>query len=123
MHTMSIVVMVNLKAAEGMAPWDCFHEDKERFGQFFSRVLALTEDCADEMGLHERTRWCHFICHAFQSLEDEMVRSQVLKLTSLPMWFTLAPVQLQQQLKQQPQLARPWKFLQEQPNPPHPPPL
>ena len=43
--------------------------------------------------------------------EDSMVRAQALRLVSLPMWSSLAPKHLQQQLAAQPQLARPWKFL------------
>ena len=38
--------------------------------------------------------------------------SQALRLASLPMWFTISPRQLSTQLAANPQLARPWKFLQ-----------
>ena len=43
------------------------------------------------MGDDEHTRWVLFFVRAFASLEDEMVRAQVLRLVSLPMWATLSP--------------------------------
>ena len=64
------------------------------------------------MTYDERGTWTLFLVNAFASLEDEMVRAQVLKLVSLPMWSTLAPKNLAAQLAAQPQLQRPWKFLQ-----------
>ena len=46
-----------------------------------------------------------------QSLEDEMVRGQVLKLVSLPLWQALSNGRLQLELHAHPQLAKHWKAL------------
>ena len=62
-------------------------------------------------GYDERATWTAFLVTAFATLEDSMVRAQALRLVSLPMWSTLAPKHLQQQLAALPQLARPWKLL------------
>lgn len=46
-----------------------------------------------------------------QSLEDEMVRPQVLRLVSLPLWHALSSGRLQLELHAHPQLAKHWKAL------------
>lgn len=46
-----------------------------------------------------------------QSLEDEAVRAQVLRLVSLPLWHALSRGRLQLELHDQPQLAKHWKHL------------
>lgn len=46
-----------------------------------------------------------------QSLEDELVRAQVLRLVSLPLWHALSRGRLQLELHDQPQLAKHWKHL------------
>ena len=48
---------------------------------------------------------------ANQSLEDEMVRGQVLRLVSLPLWHALSSGRLQLELHAQPQLTKHWKSL------------
>ncbi len=40
-----------------------------------------------------------------------MVRSQVLRLVSLPLWHALSKGRLQLELHNQPQLAKHWKHL------------
>ena len=52
---------------------------------------------------------CLPVC--LQSLEDEAVRAQVLRLVSLPLWHTLSRGRLQLELHDQPQLAKHWKHL------------
>jgi intron-binding protein aquarius len=44
-----------------------------------------------------------------QSLEDEMVRTQALKVVSLPLWHALSEGRLQLELHAQPALAKHWK--------------
>ena len=112
-HVMSVVALVNLKAREGVPSWAAFSSEPERFAEFFVRVVDLpSAGAAAGFGYDARALWTAFFVHAFASLEDAMVRAQALKLVSLPMWSSLAPKHLASQLAGQPQLARPWKFLQ-----------
>jgi hypothetical protein len=97
-HIMSIVALVNLKAREGAPAWAAFQAEPERFGAFFSRVLDLATESSPRASYATRTAWTAFLVTAFASLEDSMVRSHALRLVSLPMWTTLAPKHLQQQL-------------------------
>eukprot|EP00775_Hariotina_reticulata_P008502 gene8502-8684_t len=111
-HVLSIIIMVNDKFREGVAPWTCFNTRKDAFPAFFGRVLALRAGSRrQQLAQHELTSYLLFIINAFQSLEDEMVRPQVLKLVSLPIWHGLSPGRLQLELAAQPALAKRWKAL------------
>ena len=109
-HVMSAAALVNVKFREAVPAWACFRADPEKFAALFGRVLELP--AGKEMDYGERAAHTLFFVHAFASLEDEMVRAQALKLVSLPMWSRLGAKDLAAQLASQPQLARPWKFLQ-----------
>jgi len=132
-HVMSIILMVNEKFREGMSPWSCFHKRQEVFPDFFKAFLGLKDQlaagssegaaaegegeaegaqgCKRSMHMHERTAYLVFTINVFQSLEDEMVRGQVLRLVSLPLWQALSPGRLQLELHALPQLAKHWKHL------------
>ena len=87
--------MVNEKFRENVPAWNSFEQQREKFPAFFARVLGLLgmEDALQHM--HERVTYLLFIIHAFQSLEQEAVRVQVLKLVSLPLWHALSRGRLQ----------------------------
>ena len=59
------------------------------FPSFFARVLALRlPEAQSRLAQHEQTAYLLFMIHAFQSLEDDMVRSQV---RHLQLYWTPAP--------------------------------
>ncbi|KAG2449906.1 hypothetical protein HYH02_000012 [Chlamydomonas schloesseri] len=108
-HVMSIVLMVNEKFREGVPAWTCFHTREDAFPGFFKRVLSLKDGREEEPKLHERTAYVLFMIRSFQSLEDEMVRAQVLRVVSLPLWHALSPGRLQLELHAHEALAKHWK--------------
>uniref|UniRef100_A0A383WJ31 Uncharacterized protein n=1 Tax=Tetradesmus obliquus TaxID=3088 RepID=A0A383WJ31_TETOB len=111
-HVMSIAVMVNEKFREGVPAWTAFHSRQEVFPGFFSRLLALRlPERWSQLAQHEATAYLLFMINAFQSLEDEMVRPQALRLVSLPIWHGLSHGRLQLELAAQPALAKRWKAL------------
>lgn len=59
----------------------------------FQRVLELKE--GREIFIYEKLTYLLYTIHCFQSLENEMVRTQVLRLVSLPIWHNLSPGRLQ----------------------------
>jgi hypothetical protein len=76
-----------------------FHKREEFFIPFFHRVLTLQEDLKKisaaamsdnntptEFSIQERTAYLLFFIHAFQSLEDPVVRKCCLRLSSLWIW-------------------------------------
>ena len=109
-HVMSIILMVNEKDRESVALWDAFKPRADQFPAFFARVLQLAKD--GDMTLQERTWLTVFLIHAFQSLENEMIRPCVLRLVSLPLWKRVSPGMVALQLRKYPQLKRHWQQLQ-----------
>ena len=94
--------MVNEKFRENVPAWNAFSRQPEKFPAFFARVLALLGGGSANSGgasalkqMHERVTFLLFIIHVFQSLEQEAVRSQALKLVSLPLWHALSRGRLQ----------------------------
>lgn len=64
------------------------------------------------MRLHERTTHLRFVIHLFQSLETERVRSQMLRLASLPLWHALSPARRDLELYQHPELLTLWQRME-----------
>ncbi|GFR52138.1 hypothetical protein Agub_g14653, partial [Astrephomene gubernaculifera] len=108
-HVMSILLMINEKFREGIPAWTCFHTREDAFPGFFRRVVSLKDGREEAMRMHERTAYVLFMIRAFQSLEDEMVRGQVLRVVSLPLWHSLSPGRLQLELHAHEALAKHWK--------------
>jgi intron-binding protein aquarius len=91
--------MVNEKFRENVPAWGGFAARLEALPSLFERILALRAPCAGPGGrpwhTHERVTYLMFAIHAFQSLENEAVRRQVLRLVSLPLWHALSRGRLQ----------------------------
>lgn len=86
--------MVNEKFRENVPAWTGFSANMDKFPAFFNRVVRLqSSDRAWQT--HERVTYLLFFIHAFQSLEQEAVRTQALKLVSLPLWYSLSRGRLQ----------------------------
>lgn len=60
---------------------------------------------------HERIVYITFMVNVFQSLEEPVVRANVLRLASLPLWGSLQPGRLALELKAFPQLKRHYQHL------------
>ncbi|EFN59246.1 hypothetical protein CHLNCDRAFT_29663 [Chlorella variabilis] len=112
-HLMSMVVMVNQKFREQVPGWACFQQQNKDFPTFFQHVLMVKteQEAGGRMRMHEKVAYLVFAINAFQSLEDEAVRAQVLRLVSLPLWHALSRGRLQLELHDQPQLAKHWRHL------------
>ena len=86
---------MNEKFRENVPAWNSFERQREKFPAFFARVLGLLGAGDALQHMHERVTYILFIIHAFQSLEQEAVRAQALKLVSLPLWHALSRGRLQ----------------------------
>lgn len=91
--------MVNEKFRENVPAWSSFSVRAEALPALFERILALRAPATGPGGrpwhTHERVTYLVFGIHAFQSLENEAVRRQVLRLVSLPLWHALSRGRLQ----------------------------
>ncbi len=64
-----------------------------------------------QLTMRERTQYLRFLVNLFASLEDPIVRECVMPLVSLPLWLTLSPGNLKEQLYFFPKLANSWQKL------------
>ena len=92
-HLMSMVVMVNEKFRENVPAWEGFGPFPDHIPAFFQQLYGLR--AARQLQMHERVSYLVFFIHAFQSLENDAVSKQVLRLVQLPMWHSLSPGRLQ----------------------------
>ncbi|KAJ9179582.1 hypothetical protein P3X46_011356 [Hevea brasiliensis] len=106
-HVMFMILMINEKFRENVAPWLCFYDRKDVFKGFLERVLRLKE--GRELSIAEKTNYLVFMINAFQSLEDEIVSETVLKLGSLQSWYSLSYGRFQMGLCVNTDLIKKWK--------------
>ncbi|XP_012504572.1 PREDICTED: intron-binding protein aquarius [Propithecus coquereli] len=94
-YLMSICCMVNEKFRENVPAWETFKKKPDHFPFFFKHILkAALAETDGEFSLHEQTVLLLFLDHCFNSLEVDLIRSQVQQLISLPMWMGLQPALL-----------------------------
>ncbi|XP_067847483.1 RNA helicase aquarius [Heptranchias perlo] len=111
-YLMSICCMVNEKFRENVPAWETFTQKPEQFPYFFKCIL--TASLAEEnknLSLRERTVLLVFLDHCFNSLEVDLIREQVQRLISLPMWICLLSSRLEHELKKTPKLKKFWNLI------------
>ncbi|XP_052182248.1 uncharacterized protein LOC127794949 [Diospyros lotus] len=106
-HVMSMILMINEKFRENVAAWICFYERKDMFKAFLERVLRLKE--GRSLSIAEKTNYLVFMINAFQSLEDEIVSRNILRLASLQCWHSLSYGRFQMELSVNRDLLKKWK--------------
>uniref|UniRef100_A0A5F8H4K7 RNA helicase aquarius n=1 Tax=Monodelphis domestica TaxID=13616 RepID=A0A5F8H4K7_MONDO len=111
-YLMSICCMVNEKFRENVPAWEIFKKKPEHFPFFFKCILeSVLVENDDEFSLQEQTILLLFLDHCFNSLEVDLIRSQVQQLISLPMWLGLQPARLELELKKTPKLRKFWNLI------------
>ncbi|XP_054758837.2 RNA helicase aquarius-like [Lytechinus pictus] len=112
-HLISIAVMINEKFREGVPAWEACKKKPEQFPAFFHQVLKLTLGAIKDLtiSLRERTVLLIFLIHCFNSLEVDVIREQVQRLVSLPMWVCLLPGRLETELKAYPKYKKFWNII------------
>ena len=106
-HVMSMAAMVNQKVREGVGAWAAFSDDPGAFAAFMGRVVGAA-DRVQAGRDREQALYLVFVINAFRSLENEFVRGTMLKLVSLPLWFSLSPGRLELELNEQRPLQKHW---------------
>ena len=82
-HVMSIILLVNEKFRQNLLNvWATFHEREAMFLPFLKRVWTLKSD--NKLSMAENSAYLLFIIHAFQSLEDPVVRASCLRYPPSP---------------------------------------
>uniref|UniRef100_A0A0K0D9B0 Intron-binding protein aquarius n=1 Tax=Angiostrongylus cantonensis TaxID=6313 RepID=A0A0K0D9B0_ANGCA len=91
-HVLSIVVMLNEKFRERIDAWQCFVNKPEHFASFIHRVLELSLDENDRSNA-EQCAIVTFLVNSFNSVEVDIVREQMNKLTHMSIWMNVLPSQ------------------------------
>ncbi|ORY43824.1 hypothetical protein BCR33DRAFT_717461 [Rhizoclosmatium globosum] len=87
-HVLSIAALLNEKCRERVAgPWRLLTEDPEKFSRLFKDVLKLL--ISDSLPIESRRVLLVFLIHAFQSLENDIVRAESMKLVGISIWHSL----------------------------------
>ncbi|KAI1730104.1 AAA domain-containing protein [Ditylenchus destructor] len=105
-YVLSIVIMVNEKVRERIIAWKCFESKPEHFSFFFAEVLKLALN--DDLSYLEQSVLIAFLNNCLNSLEVDVVRQEVMKLCSLPIWVNLLPSQRDDLLNQNTKLKKFW---------------
>jgi intron-binding protein aquarius len=110
-HLLSIVIVVNEKFRERVPAWAAFQHSPDQFQAFFHSVLKWSVAEVGEISVLEQTKLLIFLDHCFTSMEVDLVRTQVQKLVSLPMWACLLEARREAELKAIPKWKKFWKLL------------
>jgi intron-binding protein aquarius len=110
-HLLSIVVVVNEKFRERVPAWTAFQQQPEHFEEFFHSALKWAVAEPVKITVQEQTKLLIFLDHCFTSMEVDLVRTQVQKLVSLPMWSCLLDARREAELKAIPKWKKFWKLL------------
>ncbi|CAJ0573087.1 unnamed protein product, partial [Mesorhabditis spiculigera] len=111
-HILSIVIMMNEKFRERISAWECFTLSPTHFVDFMSRVCALTLD--ESPSSTEQCQLLRFLVNAFNSVEVDIVREHVGKLTHLAIWENLLPEQRADYFKKNKKLKKYYTVLERQ---------
>ncbi|XP_013384354.1 intron-binding protein aquarius-like [Lingula anatina] len=109
-HILTICVMVNEKFRERVPAWEAFQKFPDKFGGFFSRVMATS--LADDLTLREQTVLLVFLNHCFNSVEVDLIREQFQSIVSLTMWASILTGRRDEIFKKFPKMKKFWKVIQ-----------
>lgn len=109
-HVLSIAAIVNEKFRERVPAWECFNSRPDRLTDFFRQVMTVS--LQEDLSYVERTILIIFLTHCFNSLADDIIRDQVLRLVSLGIWIHMLPSRREDIFGSQIALRRSWKKLE-----------
>ena len=109
-HVLSIIMIVNEKFRRGVSAWEAFRTSTpEKFAAFFRQVVAL--NTIADLSVLEKTEQIIFLGIAFQSLEEESIRSVALPFVGLSLWANLSPVRRQEEFSKNMILKKHWRHM------------
>ncbi|CAG0881256.1 unnamed protein product [Darwinula stevensoni] len=122
-YLVSIAVMVNEKFRERVPAWKAFEQStgSGEFGVYFGRLLRALYPESEEkdegnaglpLTLREETELLSFLTNCAGSLEEEMVRTQIQRLVSLPCWISVSERRREAEMKAIPRWRKYWRVIQ-----------
>lgn len=111
-YMLSIVVLVNEKFREKIPAFDVFKRKPEHFGNFFSKITKITLNADDyKLSMKERTSLLIFLIHCFNGIEVDLIREQIQKFVSFPIWCNISRARLEREFNQTPKFRKVWNTL------------
>lgn len=107
---LSIIAMVNEKFRERATVWETFQATPTYFDRFFLQVTHLALDAT--LSIRESTAVLIFLMHSFNSVEIELVRKEIQKYISMPIWICLSARRLEREFAAVPKLKKFWRKLE-----------
>lgn len=107
--------MVNEKFRERIPAWECFKTNSDAFSHFFRHVMQLCLDKFNDktsLNHQEHTILVKFLDNCVNSLEHDLVRMQIQKICSLPMWVSLCDNRREHELSKLAKLKKFWKAIE-----------
>ena len=114
-HLLSIVHLINQKFYEGLEVWPSLRDRPELFPVFFQNVVRIMQSAPESPSASEvRERCCFllFLSNALASLEEPMVRKEVLRIFGLPLWYHLPVGRRELEFASYPALAGAWASIE-----------
>lgn len=107
---MSIVALVNQKYREGVEIWETFKNHSEKFSTFLAQTTRLM--LSNYVSGQEKIALLIFFIRCFNSIEIELIRQEIQKYISMPIWSCLSAARLELEFKKVPKFKKFWKKLQ-----------
>eukprot|EP00963_Diacronema_lutheri_P001261 scaffold80_cov325-Pavlova_lutheri.AAC.51 len=110
-HVASILHLVNQKFYEGLEVWPSLRDRPELFSVFFQKAVTIMQSAPEAPSarqIQERCSFLLFLSNALASLEEPMVRKEVLRLFGLPLWHHIPAGRRELEFASHPTLAKAW---------------
>ena len=106
----SIMMMLNEKFLQALPSWDAVTAGSFPFPAFFESVLSLVQ--GDGFSDIEAIVAVSFLSNCVQSLENSVVRGQVMKVFGIGMWWWIPEERRQVELQRRPELlVKKWRHV------------
>ena len=107
-YTVSIMMMLNEKFMQALPSWEAVTSGSFPFAEFFKTVLSLLQN--DGFSELESVVAISFLSNCVQSLENKVVRTQVMKVFGIGMWKWIPEERRQVELQLRPEiLVKKWR--------------
>ncbi|CAI4223582.1 unnamed protein product [Auanema sp. JU1783] len=110
-HILCIAIMVNEKFRERVPAWQCFIDAPEKFPDLIHKILNMALQ-TDGLTSAEHCAIFTFLVNCFNSVEIDIVREQMRKLTSMSIWVNLLPSQREELFLSNRKLRKCWVALE-----------
>lgn len=108
--TLLIVILINEKFRQNASVWEIFGQSSDNFSLLFHNITRLALD--KSLTITERIFVLRFLIHSFNAVETELLRNEIKRYVSMPVWVCLSQKRLENEFSQVPKLKKLWKKME-----------